>query len=252
MATGTPTHAIIGATGGIGSELCRTLAACGANLFLGARNESRLGDLVLELKKNHRANVHAFPVDATNSEEVDLFFAKAVGMFGSIQGATNLVGSIILKPAHQTNNAEFDETIFLNLTTAFYVLRAAAKTMMNTGGSIVLASSVASKIGLMNHEAIAAAKGGINGLVLAAAATYATKGIRVNAVAPALVRTPLAAKITENELALKASTAMHPVGRIGEPTDIATAIAWLLDPANTWVTGQILSLDGGMSSVKIK
>ncbi len=249
---GTPTYAIVGATGGIGSELCRTLAACGANLFLGARDESRLEDLVLELRRDHNVNAHGFPLDATNSEEVDLFFAKAGTTFGSIQGATNLVGSIVLKPAHQTNDFEFNDTILLNLNTAFYVLRGAAKAMMATGGSIVLASSVASKIGLANHEAIAAAKGGINGLVLAAAATYAGKGIRVNAVAPALVRTPLAAKITANELALKASTAMHPLGRIGEPADVATAIAWLLDPDTTWVTGQILSLDGGMSSVKTK
>lgn len=252
MANSTPSYAIVGASGGIGTELCRTLAACGANLFLGARNESRLEELVLELRKNHRISVHGFPLDATNSEEVDLFFSKAVANFGVLNGAANLVGSIVLKPAHQTNDYEFNETILINLNTAFYVLRAAAKAMMNSGGSIVLASSVAAKIGLVNHEAIAAAKGGVNGLVLSAAATYASKGIRVNAVAPALVRTPLAAKITSNELALKASTALHPLGRIGEPADIATAIAWLLDPATSWVTGQILSLDGGMSSVKLK
>lgn len=248
----TPTYAIVGATGGIGSELCRTLAACGASLFLGARDAAKLEDLALELRKDHRITVHGFPLDATNSEEVDLFFAKAVATFGSLQGATNLVGSIVLKPAHQTNDYEFNDTILLNLNTAFYVLRAAAKAMMGTGGSIVLASSVASKIGLVNHEAIAAAKGGVNGLVLAAAATYAGKGIRVNAVAPALVRTPLAHKFTSNELVLKATAALHPLGRIGEPADVATAIAWLLDPATTWVTGQILSLDGGMSSVKLK
>jgi 3-oxoacyl-[acyl-carrier protein] reductase len=249
---GIPSYAIVGATGGIGSELCRTLAACGASLFLGARNESRLENLVLELRKNHRIAVHGFPLDATNSEEVDLFFSKAVAMHGPLSGAANLVGSILLKPAHQTNDFEFADTLAINLNTAFYVLRAAAKAMMGTGGSIVLASSVAAKIGLANHEAIAAAKGGVVGLVLAAAASYAGKGIRVNAVAPALVRTPLAEKITANELALKASTGMHPLGRIGEPTDVATAIAWLLDPATTWVTGQILSLDGGMSSVKLK
>jgi NAD(P)-dependent dehydrogenase (short-subunit alcohol dehydrogenase family) len=252
LPTGTPTYAVVGATGGIGSELCRTLAACGANLFLGARTEARLEALTLELRKSHRCAVHAFPLDATNSEEVDLFFAKAVETYGSVQGATNLVGSILLKPAHQTNDYEFGDTLMLNLNTAFYVLRAAARAMLPTGGSIVLASSVAAKIGLVNHEAIAAAKGGVNGLVLAAAATYASKGIRVNAVAPALVRTPLAEKITGNELALKASTAMHPLGRIGEPADVATAVAWLLDPQTTWVTGQILSLDGGMSSVKTK
>ena len=93
--------------------------------------------------------------------------------------------------------------------------RAATKAILTTGGSIVLASTVAARIGLANHEAIAAAKGGVQGLVLAAAASYAGRNIRVNAVAPGLVDTPLAAKLTGSELALKASTALHPLGRIG-------------------------------------
>lgn len=248
----TPTYAIVGASGGIGSELCRILAARGATLFLGARTESKLERLLADLRRDHGATAHGFPVDATNSAEVDLFFAKAVETCGPLSGAANLVGSILLKPAHLTNDYEFGDTLALNLNTAFYVLRAAAKAMQTTGGSIVLASSVAAQVGLANHEAIAAAKGGVNGLVLAAAATYASKQVRVNAVAPALVRTPLAAKITSNELALKASTAMHPLGRIGEPADVAAAIAWLLDPATSWVTGQIISLDGGMSTVRGK
>jgi NAD(P)-dependent dehydrogenase (short-subunit alcohol dehydrogenase family) len=74
----------------------------------------------------------------------------------------------------------------------------------------------------------------------------------VNAVAPGLVRTPLAAKITGNELALKASRAMHALGRVGEPDDVAACVAWLLDPATTWVTGQIIGIDGGLGRVKAK
>jgi 3-oxoacyl-[acyl-carrier protein] reductase len=74
----------------------------------------------------------------------------------------------------------------------------------------------------------------------------------VNAVAPGLVRTPLAARITSNELALKASAALHPLGRIGEPRDVASAVAWLLDPRNGWVTGQILGVDGGLGSARSK
>jgi 3-oxoacyl-[acyl-carrier protein] reductase len=250
MATNAPSYAIIGATGGIGSELCRMLVRENANLFLGARTEAQLETLTQELRAHGRSVVHAFPLDATNSAEVDLFIEKAIEIFGKLDGVAHLVGSILLKPAHTTNDYEFADTLAINVHSAFYVLRAAAKAMMNTGGSIVLASSVAAKIGLANHEAIAAAKGAINGLVLASAATYASKGIRVNAVAPALVRTKLAEKITSNELALKASTAMHPLGRIGEPRDVASAIAWLLNPQTSWVTGQIISLDGGMSSVK--
>jgi 3-oxoacyl-[acyl-carrier protein] reductase len=148
-------------------------------------------------------------------------------------------------------NQEFADTLAANVTTAFNVLRSAVKVMAD-GGSVVLMSSVASKFGLPNHEAIAAAKGAVNGLVLAAAATYAPRKIRVNAVAPALVRTPLSVKITSNELALKASTAMHPLGRIGEPADVAAVVVWLLGGESSWVTGQVFGVDGGMSAVKGK
>jgi NAD(P)-dependent dehydrogenase (short-subunit alcohol dehydrogenase family) len=122
--------------------------------------------------------------------------------------------------------------------------------MMNSGGAIVLVSSAAARVGLANHEAIAAAKAGIIGLTLAAAASYAARGIRVNCVAPGLTETPLTARITANEASRKASEAMHALGRIGRPEEIASAMAWLLDPENSWVTGQVIGVDGGLASVR--
>jgi NAD(P)-dependent dehydrogenase (short-subunit alcohol dehydrogenase family) len=119
------------------------------------------------------------------------------------------------------------------------------------GGAVCLCSTAAAHLGLPNHEAIAAAKAGVEGLVRSAAASYAASRIRVNAVAPGLVATPLTARITGNEGNLRASLAMHPLGRIGAPADIASAIAWLIDPANSWVTAQILAVDGGLGSLKV-
>ena len=104
--------------------------------------------------------------------------------------------------------------------------------------------------GMINHEAIAAAKAGVVGLAQSAAATYARYNIRVNCVAPGLTRTPLTASLTKNELALKGSTALHPLGRIGEPHQVASAIAWFLEPENDWVTGQVLAVDGGLSTLQ--
>ena len=247
MSTTSNTYLLLGATSGIGMELARRLAAGGARLFLVARDPDKLAAFAQTLP----GEVATAVADATESPQVDAAVNAAVEQFGKIDGAVNLVGSILLKPAHLTSDQEWRQTLALNLDSAFYLLRAAAKTMMTSGGgSVVLVSSVAAKLGLTNHEAIAAAKAGVSGLVLAAAASYAARGIRVNAVAPGLVRTPLTARLTQNEATLKASVAMHPLGRIGEPADIASAIEWLLNPAQGWVTGQVLSVDGGMGAVR--
>ena len=108
-------------------------------------------------------------------------------------------------------------------------------------------SSAATAIGLVNHDAISAAKGGIDGLVTAAAATYAARGIRVNALAPGLVRSELTRRLVENPATLQASEAMHPLGRVGEPDDIAALAALLVGPQAGWMTGQVIAVDGGWS-----
>lgn len=244
-----PVYLLLGGTGGIGAPLARRLAADGATVVLGARDADRLGALADE------TGGKAFTLDATNADAVSGLVDAAVSEFGRIDGAINLVGSILLKPAHATSPDEFDETLTLNLKTAFYLVRAAAKAMMGArepaGGSIVLMSSVAGRYGLSNHEAIAAAKAGVEGLVRAAAATYAPKGVRVNAVAPGLVRTPLAGRLVATEQAVEASAKLHPLGRIGEPDDLTDALAFLLDrEASAWVTGQTLSVDGGFATVR--
>lgn len=122
--------------------------------------------------------------------------------------------------------------------------------MMDRGGSVVLVSSAAAEVGLANHEAIAAAKGGVAALARAAAATYAASNIRVNAVAPGLVETPLTERITRSPAARQSSEQMHALRRLGTPDDVASLIAWLLDPGNAWVTGQVIGIDGGLARVR--
>ncbi len=237
-------YLVLGASGGIGASVCRRLAARGARLILAARNSDKLQRLADELQAS------ALPLDATSFQEMDACVEKAVQMHGRLDGVANCIGSLLLKPAHTTTDVEWSSTIATNLTTAFAVVRASAKAMMAAGGSIVLVSSAAARIGLANHEAIAAAKAGVIGLTLSAAATYAARGIRVNCVAPGLVRTPMTDRLTSNEAALKASTGMHALGRIGEPGDVASAIEWLLSPEQSWITGQVLGVDGGLASVR--
>ena len=195
--------------------------------------------------------VHCEPADATDFKAVEDAFSAACEKFGRLDGVVNCCGSLLLKPAHLTTSEEWTHTLNANLTTAFHVLRAAASRMMRSGGgSIVLLSSAVAQRGMINHEAIAAAKAGVVGLAQSAAATYARYNVRVNCVAPGLTRTPLTESLTKNEASLKASAALHPLGRIGEPNEVASAIAWLLDPEQSWVTGQVIAVDGGLSSVQ--
>lgn len=235
---------IVGASGGIASVLARLLVANGARVFLAGRDPARLQPLADEL---------AMPcglVDATDPDQIDACADQAVAALGGLTGITNCAGSLLLKPAHLTSTAEWNATLAANLTSGFGCVRAAGRLLRADGGSVVLVSSAAARVGLANHEAIAAAKAGIIGLVLSAAATYARQKIRFNAVAPGLVRTPLTKGLVSSELAEKASLAMHPLGRLGEPEDVARAIAWLLDPAQGWITAQVLGVDGGLADLK--
>jgi 3-oxoacyl-[acyl-carrier protein] reductase len=237
-------YVVLGASGGIGTAVCEQLAAAGSQVAVASRASDRLDDLA------DRLNAPKWVIDASEPESIETAVREAAEKFGRLDGVANCIGSVLLKAAHLTSYAEWDETLIANLTSAFAAVRSGVRAMRDSGGSIVLVSTAASLVGIANHEAIAAAKGGINSLVLSAAATYASKGIRVNAVAPGLVKTPMTRMIWERPRSAEASVAMHALGRLGEPDDVASAIRWLLDTGNSWVTGQVLGVDGGLGSVR--
>lgn len=237
--------AVIGATGGIGGALCELLHARGAQLWLMARERPRLAALCERLGADGEA------LDARDFEAVAASLQRAEEQHGPLSGAVNLCGSILLKPAHTTSNRDLDETLAQNLGTAFALLRAAASRMAkHGGGSVVLMSSAAAHVGLPNHEAISAAKAAVSALARSAAATYAAQGVRVNTVSPGLVHTELSARLVASEAALARSRALHPLGRIGTPSEVAEAIAYLLSPSATWITGQDLGIDGGLAALR--
>lgn len=237
-------YAVIGATGGIGSALSRRLAAQGARLALGGRDASRTASLSEEV------GGIGVTVDALRLDDVEHFVDATKTTFGRFDGIVNCAGSFFLKPAHSTSEAEWEATISTNLTTAFTTVHAAARSL-DEGGSIVLLSSAAARVGFANHEAIAAAKAGVIGLTLSAAATYAPRGVRVNAVAPGLVRTPATERLTDGPGG-DVSRAMHPLGRLGKPEDVASAVCWLLQPEQSWVTGQVIGADGGIATLRAR
>lgn len=242
-----PRILVFGATGGIGTALTRLLADRGCRLVLSARGGEKLDRARERLGASVEKTVCG---DSTSTADVDRVVGEAVETLGGLDGVAHLVGSILLKPGHLTSDDDWATTLEINLGSAFRVLRASVKALRKEGGSIVLVSTAAARIGLANHEAIAAAKGGVEALARSAAASYASRGIRVNCVAPGLVDTPLAERITGNERALATSRALHPVGRIGDPGDVARAVAFLLDPDQSWLTGQVLGVDGGLADLK--
>jgi 3-oxoacyl-[acyl-carrier protein] reductase len=240
-------YLIVAGTSTIGTCVIEKLLSHGHKVFMTGRESSKTHEIAEKL------NIPYAILDATDFTSVDETFALAKSKLGSLYGVVNCSGSLLLKSAHLTNEKEYSEVIAANLTTSFAVVSAAGKHLTKeTGGTVVLISSAAAMSGFSNHEAIAAAKAGIVGLTLSAAATYAGNNIRFNAVAPGLVETHLTTALTTNSFSRKASESMHALGRIGTPSDIASAIYFFLDPANAWITGQVLAVDGGLSKIHAK
>lgn len=234
---------ILGATGAVGSTLSRRLKGAGHEVFLAGRNPHVLRDLSDELA------APSLSLDVLEPGSIERTIQSARETYDHIDGVVNCIGSVLLKPAHLTSDEEWSEVLAVNLTSAFETVRSAAKVMGKQGGSVVLISSAAARVGLANHEAIAAAKAGVIGLTLSAAASYAGRGIRVNAVAPGLVKSNMTRHLWELEAAESMSSRMHALNRLGKPEQVASMIEWLLQPANDWVTGQVFGVDGGLATV---
>lgn len=236
---------VIGSAGGIGTRLCEQLRESGWSLVLAGREADKL-----EAQRRDLGGcaIGTRDLDASDFDAVDQLLTE----HAAPTAVVNLAGSILLKPSSSTSRDDFDTTIRQNLATAFACVRAAGKHMRKQGGSVVLMSSCAAQIGLSNHEAISAAKAGVEGLVRSAAASHAGNNLRFNAVAPGLVDTPMAAGILGSEPARKASESMHPLKRIGQPEEIARVIRMLIEPEGAWITGQVIGVDGGMACVRPK
>jgi NAD(P)-dependent dehydrogenase (short-subunit alcohol dehydrogenase family) len=243
--SGTLKMVLVGGAGGIGQSVCSLLADQGGEAFLIGRQAESLEPLAGRFGWGYQV------ADASDWDQLQVAVKAAEQFLGGFQAAVNLAGSVLLKPAHLTTRSDWDKTLAQNLTTAFGLLRATVGHLSSQpSSSVVLISSAAAHIGLSNHEAIAACKAGIEGLVRSAATTYAAQGVRINAVAPGLVRTPMTERIWSQPKSAEASRSMHPIGRLGEPEDIARAILWLASVEQSWVTGQVLGVDGGLGTLK--
>lgn len=219
---------IVGGNSGIGKATAQNLKDQGANLFL--YSKSGEGTEALDTSKDFEA--------MPNLPEV-------------IDGVVYCPGTINLKPFHRISIADFQQELEVNFLGAVRVLQACLKGLKKSDqASVVLYSTVAVQTGMGFHSGIASAKGAIEGLTRSLAAEWAPSQIRVNAIAPSLTDTPLASSLLSTEEKKEASNKRHPLGRIGTPEDISASTVFLLSPQSSWMTGQILHLDGGMSSLK--
>ena len=233
-----------GITGGIGQALAARLLKSGHVVAGFARDVDRLNAL------KHSYDCDLLPCDASQPAALKAVLSQWYEHYGRIDGYVHAIGSILLKPAHLTSPEAWIQTIDTNLNTAFYALSHCTKFMSRQGeGSCLFFSTAAAQVGLANHEAIAAAKGGIEAMVRSAAATYSNRGVRINAIAPSLTDTPLAQAIVGNAQSLKISQQMHPLGRIGHPVEVASLAEWLLSDHGSFVTGQTYVVDGGLSTI---
>ncbi|HYN38859.1 MAG TPA: SDR family oxidoreductase [Rhodospirillales bacterium] len=237
---------IFGGSGGIGSALAGRLFESGLPLHIAARNASRLAQHAMALGECGYSSC-----DATDGASLSRAVADTSAAGGGLAGLAWCIGSIVLKPLKRTSSDDFLEAFRLNALGAALAVQAAEPALRAARGSVVLFSSVAAGSGFPNHAAIAAAKGAVEALTRSLAADLAPD-VRVNCVAPSLVRTPLAVALTSSEQMAKSIAALHPLPRLGEADDIAAAAAFLLSGDSGWITGQVLPVDGGRSSVRTK
>ena len=230
---------IINGSGSIGSELVKVSKKRGYNTIYTSKTKS---------ENDSKTCIH-WNYDGINS--VKELFKEVKSRFSELSAVANCLGSILIKPGHLTCEAEFDHTLDINLKSSFYILKEAIPMMRKNGGNILFFSSAAAKIGLVNHEAIAAAKSGVEGLVKSAAATYAKNNITINALALGLVESNLSKNMVSNPISLEMSKKMHSLGRIGSPQSVIKVAGELLYNTDSWITGTNFRIDGGLSTTKL-
>lgn len=235
---------IYGGSGGIGSATARILNERGYNLHLVGRSEEKLSAIATELEATYTVG------DVSDSS---LFPRVAEDARDPLDGLVYAVGTINLRSLQRLTETDYLKDFRINAMGAALAVQAALPALKKSTGvaSVVLFSSVATLQGFALHGSIGMAKGAVNGLTLSLANELAPK-VRVNAIAPSLTRTPLAEGILSSEQMAVSIAEQHALQRLGTPEDIAALTAFLLSPEADWITGQIISVDGGRSTLRTK
>lgn len=236
---------VTGAAGGLGQAVTHKLAQAGWQVVVVGRDGARLQQA---FGGAHRQIV----ADCSTTAGVKALFATLKAEQLVPTALAHCIGNIRLGAAHRMAEKDFNDCLTANLVSAFHTLAGFTGQLRDAGspGAAVFVSSAAARIGTPNHEAVAAAKAGLEGLVRGAAATYASAGIRVNAVAPGMMETPATAGMISSPTTREAATRQYPLPGIGDAAELAELMVWLLSPHGARVTGQVWSLDGGFSTIR--
>lgn len=233
---------VTGAGRGIGRGIALTLAREGAKVVVSDLNHDDCLSVVAELEKQG-AQALAVQCDVSQKEAVDKLMAETTAKFGALDILVNNAGIFPFRPFLEMSESEWDKVINVNLKSIFLAAQAAAK-IMPAGGKIVNISSIAAFVGFSGLTHYCASKGGMNGMTRALALELAEKKINVNNVAPGAIETPGATGAMTEE-ARKQTSSNIPWGRMGQPEDIAAAVAFLASAGADYITGQTLVVDGG-------
>jgi len=238
---------VTGARGGIGREVVARLRAGGCQVAAVGRDATTLA-------AQTTADAH-IAADTITPEGAARAIAACREQLGAVPTLlAHCVGSTLIAPLHRTRAEAWAEVRRINLDSAFFMLQAWVDALREAapagGASAVFVSSVVSRIGVANHEAIAAAKGGVEALVRSAAASYAAQGLRVNAVAPGMTDTPMTANMLKAEAMREAAGKQYPLGGVQTAAQVAEVIAWLLGDGAARITGQVIPVDGGFTQVR--
>jgi len=239
---------VTGGNQGIGRSIAIEFANAGVDVVIAARGEEA-GEETLQLIKDAGGNAVFVRTDVSDSASVDALIETTVETFGGLDYAINNAAIEGQKPFIDWSEDEWDATIDVNLKGAWLCMRREIPLMLERGGgAIVNIASVAGIIGFPMHAPYVAAKHGMLGLTKTASLEYARQGIRVNTVCPGTINTPMLAQgFANNPANAQMAVDMTPMGRVGEPSELAAAAVWLCSDHASYITGVTLSVDGGWS-----
>jgi len=231
-------YLIFGATGSVGSSLAEQLKNSGSDIHLVARNESEVKTIAEKLGCSYTV------ADVLE----DGFIEKVKTDINDIKGIAYCVGSIDLKPLRMVTEADMNKCMKLNLYSAIEAIKGYQESLKKNKGSVVLFSTVAAQRGFTNHTIIASAKAAVEGLTVTLAAEFAPN-IRVNCIAPSLSKSKIAEPMLKNPAIAEGIAKAHPLKRLGEGKDSAALAKFLITDESSWITGQIIAVDGGRSKL---